>query len=129
MKKIKSVEKIILLFVVFAFICGISTINYASGDVNDIMNIPYINGNSTQNPTPAPTTPDNNNAANIPTNNAVDNNATTNTTSNISAVQNQNTNSTSLPKTGVNDTAMWILVIACVVVAIYTYKKVRDYNV
>lgn len=126
MKKIKSVEKIILLFVVFAFICGISTVNYASGDVNDIMNIPYINGNSTtnptQNPAPAPTTPDNNNAANIP-----DNNATTN--SNISAVQNQNTNSTSLPKTGVNDTAMWILVIACVVAAIYTYKKVRDYNV
>ena len=50
-----------------------------------------------------------------------------NTNNNIG---NTNTNKeSSLPKTGVNDTAMWVVIGTCVVLAIYTYKKVRDYNV
>ena len=48
----------------------------------------------------------------------------TNTNNNI------NTNKeSSLPKTGANDTAMWVVIGTCVVLAIYAYKKVRDYNV
>ena len=105
MKKIKKLEKIILMLVVIAIICGISTVNKATGNVDDIL------------PTDIP---------------VVKNTTTENTSANTIETQNvatNNTASTALPKTGVNDTAMWVLVAGCVVLAIYTYKKVRDYNV
>lgn len=108
MKKIKKLEKILLMLAVLAIICGISTVNYASetGNVDELFNIRVINNTTTEN------TPEN--------------------TANNTATQNISTNTnktTSLPKTGVNDTAMWVLIAGCVVLAIYTYKKVRDYNV
>ena len=40
-----------------------------------------------------------------------------------------NTTNTTLPKTGVDDTIMWVLIGVCGLAAVYTYKKVRDYNV
>ena len=43
--------------------------------------------------------------------------------------QNNQTGNTTLPKTGANDTIMWVLIGACTIAAVYTYKKVRDYNV
>ena len=95
----KKVKKLILLLITIIFMCSISTINYAS-DVGDIFNIPVVN-NTTK-----------------PTNNT--------TVTNNSVANNTNT---SLPKTGVNDSAMWVLIGACAIAAIYTYKKVRDYDV
>ena len=62
------------------------------------------------------------------TNTNTDTNTNLNTNLNLNLNTNTNTNST-LPKTGVNDTAMWILVVICGVATVYTYKKVRDYNV
>lgn len=106
----KKVKKLILLLITIIFMCSISTINYAS-DVGDIFNIPVVNNT---------TKPTNNTTV---TNNSVANN--TNTSLNKSV---NNTN-TSLPKTGVNDSAMWVLIGACAIAAIYTYKKVRDYDV
>ena len=41
---------------------------------------------------------------------------------------NKITTNTTLPKTGVDNTAMWVLIAVSAVAAIYTYKKVRDYN-
>ncbi len=108
MKKLKSLEKILLIIAVAICICSISTVNKATGtgDVNDFFNIPTVENN---------TVPENNQTENINT---------------IGTVQNTNTNTnTTLPKTGVNDTAMWVLIGACGVAAIYTYKKVRDYNI
>ena len=108
MKKLKSLEKILLIIAVAICICSISTVNKATGtgDVNDLFNIPKVENN---------TVPENNQTENINT---------------IGTVQNTNTNTnTTLPKTGVNDTAMWVLIGACGVAAIYTYKKVRDYNI
>lgn len=106
MKKLKSLEKILLIITVVACICSISTVNKATGtgDVNDFFNIPTVENN---------TVPENHQTENINT---------------IGIVQNTNTNTT-LPKTGVNDTAMWVLIVACAIAAVYTYKKVRDYNI
>lgn len=108
MREIKKLEKILLMLVVVALICGVSTITKATGDVDELIgNIPQYNS----------------------TNNTTDN--TTNNTTNNTSLGNTNvniTNTTTLPKTGVNDTGMWILVAGCVILAIYTYKKVRNYK-
>lgn len=109
MKKIGILGKILLGVTLFVLICGVATVNKATepGDVNEIFNIRTESGGQTT--TQAPTTPA---PQNVPTN--------TNT--------NTNTNTT-LPKLGANDTAMWVLIVACAGAAIYTYKKVRDYDV
>ena len=127
MKKVKLFKKVLLMLLVFAFICGVSVINKATGNVEDLLNdsnvtnIEHVNTSTGDNST---------NTANT----AQTNTQGTNTqTANIAAVQNntanKTTNTTTLPKTGVSDTAMWVLVIACVIAAVYTYKKVRDYNI
>lgn len=108
MKKLKRVEKILLLLIATMLICAISThIKATEGDPGSIIDINVINTNK-----------DNQNTnTNEPATN-------TNTNNNI------NTNKeSSLPKTGANDTAMWVVIGTCVVLAIYAYKKVRDYNV
>ena len=111
MKRLEKIQKILLVLAVFACICGITNISKATGDVSDILNIPDFTNNTAQEP-PVNNTP----VENI-------------TATNIAGVQNVSNTSTSLPKTGVNDTATWVLVAVCVGLAIYTYKKVRDYNV
>lgn len=106
MKKLKNLKKILLMLLLILCICGISNVNMATdtGDVNDILPIPDM-GTSTQ-PTPTPTP--------------------TLTPGNLGG---DNTNSTSLPKTGANDTVMWVLIGCSIVFAVYTYKKVKDYTI
>lgn len=119
MKKLKSLEKILLIITVIAVICGMSTAVSATGDLNDLFN----------NPEPIPEKPvDTQKPVETTDTNRNNNNSNTNS-SNTNTNKNTNKNSTTLPKTGVNDTGVWILAGACVIVAIYTYKKVRDYNV
>ena len=117
-------SKTLVMLVIVAIICCISTINFAGTvdlnqlpngnniSTNDIPKIDQINGTS---------------------NNATANNATTNNTTNIIGNTNRTGNTTNttgtLPKTGVDDTIMWVLIGASVIAAIYTYKKVRDCNV
>lgn len=116
MKKV-NVRKIMLMVVVIVALCVISSVNYATGNVNDLIeNITTLpsNGNNVVN-------------NNVNTNNNVQNITPiggTNTNTN----RNTTTNSV-LPQTGVNDTMLWVFIGISVVAAIYTYKKVRDYNV
>lgn len=110
MKNLKNLKKILIMLIMIVCICGIATISKATGNVDDLISdIPILNSEPKTTPTPTPTpTPSPTPSGNIgaPTN-----------------------NNTTLPKTGVNDTAMWITIGVCTIVAIYTYKKVRDYNV
>lgn len=75
-----------------------------------------------------------------PTTNAetTDTNTTTNTTTNIVTPTTTNTTNTTvsnyqnttLPQTGdASDYAIFLLIAVAIVVAIYAYKKVRDYNI
>ena len=120
MKK-NNLRKTMLVITIMAVICLMCSLSFASGtDVNDLLNgIPDLeDDNNTNTPTVGEntaTTPDTNNDNNVQ-----------NINTNIS---NTNTNNTSLPKTGVDDTIMWGLLIISAVAAVYTYKKVRDYNV
>lgn len=105
MKNLKRLEKILLIIITFAVLFSIATVNKAvqTGDPNDLFqDIPQVPDNTQQQQQNIPT-PEN---TNVPT----------------------NTN-TSLPGLGANDTAMWVLIAVCTVAAIYTYKKVRDYNI
>ena len=118
MKK-SSLKKTMLMLVLMAILCIVSNVSYATGNIDDLLremenqagNITVIEEPKT-NQTVVPTTT---------TENKVEN---TNTNSNT----NTNTNKT-LPKTGVDDTMLWVLIAVSVVAAGYTYKKVRDYNV
>ena len=110
MKKV-NVRKIILMVVVIVALCVISSVNYATGNVNDLIeNITTLpsNGNNVVN-------------NNVNTNNNVQNITPiggTNTNTN----RNTTTNSV-LPQTGVNDTMLWVFIGISVVAAIYTYKN------
>ena len=108
MKKV-NVSKIMVLIAIFAIICCISTVNFATDVNNLIQQIDERPGNNT---------PDTNEGNKLPEN-----------LTPIGGTNTANTNSTSLPKTGVDDTMMWVLIGVSAVAAIYTYKKVRDYDV
>lgn len=115
MKKV-SIRKIMLIFAVVVAVCLIGTVNYATSDVNALIeNITRLDSNPTTETTETQATQDNNQIANLTVLPATNAN-TTNTT-------------TTLPKTGVDDTMMWFLIAVSAVAAVYTYKKVRDYNV
>ena len=109
----KFLSKLMLVIGIFAVICCISNISRAE-DANDIIHdITQLDPTSTTVPEPTPEPA--NNVVTEPINNVGGNNvATTNTT---------------LPKTGVDDTLMFVLIGLCGLAAVYTYKKVRDYNV
>ena len=91
---------------------GNNTLNQAT----DASNIPSINGVGVQN-----------NTTNTATNNftapVVSNNTINNTKNNISTYTN-----TDLPKTGVEDYPIIILMAVCVIAAIYAHFKIRNYN-
>ena len=65
--------------------------------------------------------------------NEVATNQTTNTTTNIVAPTNTQVSTytnTNLPQTGdASDYAVFLLIAVSIVIAIYAYKKVRDYNI
>lgn len=108
MRKLKRVEKILLILVAAFLICGISKAVYATeGDVSSILDIDVISTSSTSSQTTSSVQ-----------------------SSSITTSQSSSSNKeTSLPKTGANDATMWIVIGACVLLAVFTYKKINDYNV
>lgn len=113
----KNIKRISLMLVIVVLICGWAVMSLASSNVGDPSEIVNLEDRTNTNKAPV-------NNAN--TNQVRNNIANTNTNTNTNT--NSNTN-TSLPKTGVNDTAMWLLVAICGVATVYTYKKIKDYNV
>ena len=114
MKKL-SLKKTMLMVVLMAIVCIVSNVSYATGNIDDLLReMENQAGNITVIEEPK-------------TNQAV---VPTTTTENKVENTNTNTNTnTTLPKTGVDDTMLWVLIAVSVVAAGYTYKKVRDYNV
>ncbi len=104
MKKLKVIKKVLVMLVLVVMINCLSTVNKAENLPDDVFqDIPKVSPTPTPstNPTPTPTP-----------------------TTNINA-----NNNTKLPQTGANDTIMWVVIGGCVVTAIYTYKKIKEYNV
>lgn len=123
MKKSK-VSKIMLIIALIAIVCCISSKNYATSNLNDIIgvgtdnieSIPDLPGEGST----TPTQPDNGN--NTPSDiQSIGQAPTGNNTADI-------TGNTKLPSAGANDTLLFGLIAISAVAAIYTYKKVRDYS-
>lgn len=120
-------KKIIILLVVVAVIMSLMTITVKASD-GDTLNLDdLLQGNTTQNP-------DDENSNEVA--NEVDEPANTQTnTSGGGQVVQPNTNrdnseaANNLPQTGVTeDITVIFFIVVCVILAIYAYKKVRDYK-
>lgn len=125
MKKV-SLRKTILVVAIMVGICLMSSMIYATGDIDDLLgnieNIQRIDSNTNTNTNVDGGT--NTNISNVTELPTTKSNTANSTNTNIA----NNTGTTKLPQTGVDDTVMWVLIGASAVLAIYTYKKVRDYN-
>lgn len=114
MKKV-NVRKSIVVIALIAIVLLIASSVYATGTVSPINIIS--------------TTPQTNEATTNQTTNTTANivSPTTNTATNTAGSTYTNTN---LPQTGdASDYAIFLLIVVSVAIAIYAYKKVRDYNI
>ena len=121
-------KKIIILLVVVAVIMSFMTVTVKASSGNILNLDDLLQGNTTQNPD------DGNsnvvaNEVDEPTNNLNE------TTGNQAGIVQPNTNSdnseaaNNLPQTGVTeDITVMFFIVVCVILAIYAYKKVRDYK-
>ncbi len=128
-------KKIVALLVILLLIIGICTQVYASGyiDLENIINTNSLGANTTTNEVTANETLTNAMIANqIAENQIIANQITANLTANQNSVIQPTTNTSSgnnLPQTGVTeDITVMFFIIVCVVLAIYAYKKIRDYQ-
>lgn len=121
-------KKIIILLVVVAVIMSLMTITVKASDGNILNLDDLLQGNTTQNP-------DDENSNGVA--NEVDEPANTlnETTGGQAGIVQPNTNSdnseaaNNLPQTGVTeDITVMFFIVVCVILAIYAYKKVRDYK-
>ena len=118
MKKMNVKKEILVIMMMIIAILVISSKVFATGTPGSPIQIPTIN--TTTNPEPTDTNTETNTVA--PTTNTVT--PTTNTTGSTYE------NTASLPQTGdASDYAIFLLIAVAIIVAIYAYKKVRDYNV
>ena len=124
-----NLKKIIALLVVLLVVIGICVIPVQASDIIDLDNLLQTNQTTDTNVVNDINT---NSLYNNTTTNTVTN-TTANTTTNNSIVQpSVNKTSTSenkLPQTGVTeDITVMFFIIVCVILAIYAYKKIKDYN-
>lgn len=118
----KTKELVICIVAIIALILSISTNAFASStDFNSLLQ----NMNTNQ----SYQTIQNNTGTNlgiIDLNNTTQNNTPSNGTSTTNSNINSNTNS--IPYTGVSNFSIIAIIAVCGVVAVYAYKKIRDYN-
>ena len=119
----KKLSKVILIFVVMIGILWMQSQVQAS-IVIDGNNTTTTTGNNTTTTTGNNTTTSTGN--NITTNNTTANNTTTTNNTTTNRVNNI---TNTLPKTGIEDSPVAIIMIVGAISAIYAYKKIRDYNV
>lgn len=123
MKKIINIKEIMIILISVMLIT-VTTTAFASdlvlGGSND-NDATTLTGNEYEN---AQTVPEDD--TNIVGNNSVNNN-NTNTNTNTAKKYNT-TNTTDLPQTGIEDYNVGILLVICIVSAIYAYKKITDYK-
>lgn len=116
----KNILKIgIVLLIIGMIALTMQNVQATSFDANQILST-NGDGSDLNTVTPTPTTVVNNTTLDQSTNNTT-NNTAKNTVKN-------NTNKTALPKTGTNENIIIGLMVVFTAIGIYTFKKVRDYN-
>jgi len=117
MKKFSLKNEILVVMMLVVVMLAISTTVLATGTSDSPVQIPVIDTSTNTETANETTTPV------VPTTNVETTNPTTNT--NGSTYQN-----TALPQTGdASDYAIFLLIVVAVVIAVYAYRKVRDYNI
>ena len=118
MKKVNVKSEILMIIMIVIAILAISSQVFATAASPD--QIPEINTHTTD--TNTTTT---NEIANVTTNIVIT--PTTNTTTNTTGSTYENT---TLPQTGdASDYAIFMLIVVAVIVAVYAYRKVGQYNI
>lgn len=118
MKKINVKKEILTIIMVVVAVLTISSHVFATGSGPIQIDIPQVNTTTNE------TVPDI--SGNQTTNQQITNVVTPATNVTGSTYQNQ----TSLPQTGdASDYAIFMIIVVAVVVAIYAYRKVREYNI
>ena len=115
MKRMNLRKEILVIVMIIVAMLTISSKVLATGTSDNPIQIPTIN---------AVTTPDTNTEANevVPTTNNIA------PTTNTEGSNYQNT--TTLPQTGdASDYAIFMLIVVAGIVAVFAYKKVREYNI
>lgn len=123
MKNSKS-NKIVLVVLLMLVVMLVATNVLATGNSGDVIQI-----NITTNPSTNTETPTNTPTVNTTTNTAT-NVAAPITNTAGSTYTNTTGNTNTLPQTGdASDYAIFLLIAISIVIAVYAYKKVRDYNI
>ena len=122
-------KKIVALLVVLLVVIGICVIPVQASDIIDLDNL--IHSNQTTNTNTVNETNTNSLYSNTTTNTVT--NTTANTMSSDAIVQpnvyKTSTSGNNLPQTGVTeDITVMFFIIVCVILAIYAYKHIKDYN-
>lgn len=115
MKEIVNIKKILVIALV-AIIIGINTVAYA----NEATNISTISETGTS---------ENSTANEVPIVGDVEVNETNEVAENNTIVLENEVPSEDLPDTGKEDTALLVLIGIVIVSSIYTYSKIKKYNV
>lgn len=120
-----NLKKVIIAVLTVALLATICSAVFASDDFGII---PDGNTTVVENPNGTGNTNTNTNEPTVvnPAGTLSPTNTNTNTNTNTSTYN--NTNTSNLPKTGVGDYTMVTAIILLAIVAVYAYKKVRDYK-
>lgn len=129
MSIVKSFKKLFISLVAIATIGMMPSVVFATSGTGGGSPVPTLP--NTTSPTPTTTTPSGNTGL-TPISGPSGGNLTspTNTNTSNSTNTNKNTsvyNNSNLPKTGV-DYSILLIIVACVVFAIFAYKKIQEYN-
>lgn len=120
MKKMSVKKEILTIVMIVVAVLAISSQVLATGTSDSPIQIPTINTGTNS--------VDTNTTTNEVTNVVVPTTNTVTPTTNTTGSTYQNT--TTLPQTGdASDYAIFMLIVVAVVVAIYAYRKVKEYNV
>ena len=127
MKKVINLKEMLIIFMVVAIVAISTNVFATSSDlVLGDTNTTVIPGNEYENALTIPD--DENQIGNNTTNNTTTNNIVNNKVTNNTVKKYNTSNTTDLPQTGIEDYNVGILLIICVISAMYAYKKVNDYK-
>lgn len=114
MKRMSVKKEILTIILIIVAVIAIGSKVLAT---NSPIQIPIVNTNTTDTTT-----------TNVTTNTTT--NATTNVVTPTTNTTGSNYQNTTLPQTGdASDYAIFLLIVVAAIVAVYAYKKVRDYNI
>ncbi len=119
MKKMSVKKEVLTIIMIAVIVLAISSQVFATGTSGSPIQIPTINTNTTSE--------DANTIANETANPVTPTNIITPTTNTTGSTYENNT---TLPQTGdASDYAIFMIIVVAVVIAIYAYRKVKEYNI